>query len=483
MKLTKELAAAELARRSLTDFVRVVRPDLSTTAFHRRYYRTLDAFAGGKIRRLIVSIPPQHGKSSGSSVLLPAYLLGIRPETKIALASYNLQLASRFNRQIQQTIDSEAYAAVFPDTRLARPGARDRHTIRTHEAFELVGKAGGLLSVGRDGTLTGNPVDVFILDDLYKNAMEAHSPLVRDNVWAWYNSVVRTRLHNRSQELIVFTRWHEDDLIGRIARHERIVPLEEDPPETPPDEETWYSLNFEAIKRSPPTRLDPRLPGEALWPERHSPALLDRKRRFDPLMFEAMYQGCPSSREGLLYGDRFQTYETLPDGLVKRGNYTDTADCGEDCLCSICYATDREGIVYVTDVLYTPQSMEATEPAVADMLLRNGTLQARIESNNGGRGFARAVKRLAPGVRIEWFHQSANKESRILTYAPAVLERIRMPPAWNLRWPAFHDDLVTFRRVFRSNRRDDAADALTGIAETEEANTDAKNIRAYGFRN
>ena len=111
MKLTKEMAAAELARRSLTDFVRVVRPDLSTTAFHRRYYRTLDAFAGGKIRRLIVSIPPQHGKSSGSSVLLPAYLLGIRPETKIALASYNLQLASRFNRQIQQTIDSAAYAA------------------------------------------------------------------------------------------------------------------------------------------------------------------------------------------------------------------------------------------------------------------------------------------------------------------------------------------------------------------------------------
>ena len=482
MKLTKEMAAAELARRSLTDFARIVRPDLSMTAFHRRYYRTLDAFARGAIRRLIVSIPPQHGKSSGASVLLPAYLLGIRPETKIALASYNLQLASRFNRQIQQTIDSVAYSAVFPRTRLARSRVRDRNTLRTAEAFELVDAPGGLLSVGRDGTLTGNPVDVFILDDLYKNAMEAHSPVIRDNIWTWYNSVVRTRLHNRSQELIVFTRWHEDDLIGRIARHEKIVPLED---ATSPDseDEAWYSLNFEAIKQTPPTRIDPRTQGEALWPERHSPALLDRKRRFDPLLFEAMYQGRPSSHEGLLYGNRFRTYETLPDCPVKRGNYTDTADCGEDALCSICYVTDREGIVYITDVLYTPQSMEATEPAVADMLQRNRTVVARIESNNGGRGFARAVKRLVPGVRIEWFHQSANKESRILTYAPAVLERIRMPRSWNLRWPAFHDDLVTFRRIFRSNRRDDAADALTGIAETEETNAGEKNIRAFGFRN
>ena len=274
MKLTKETAAAELARRSLTDFVRVVRPDLTPTAFHRRYYRTLDLFAKGRIRRLIVSIPPQHGKSSGASVMLPAYLLGIRPETKIALASYNVQLASRFNRQIQRTIDSSAYAAVFPRTRLKQSRTRHRNTLRTSEAFELVGAAGSLLSVGRDGSLTGNPVDVFILDDLYKNAMEANSPLIRDNIWTWYNSVVRTRLHNRSQELIVFTRWHEDDLIGRIAAHEKIVSLDALPPSPDTPEDTWFHLNFEAIKRTPPSRIDPRRPGEALWPERHSPELL-----------------------------------------------------------------------------------------------------------------------------------------------------------------------------------------------------------------
>ena len=95
--------------------------------------------------------------------------------------------------------------------------------------MEIVGRDGGLLSVGREGSLTGNRVDCFILDDLYKDAMEANSPLVRENCWDWYTSVVRTRMHNASSELIVFTRWHDEDLIRRAApsravcRHARVV--------------------------------------------------------------------------------------------------------------------------------------------------------------------------------------------------------------------------------------------------------------------
>ena len=99
MLLSKRQAAAELARRSLCDFARVCQPAIRLTPFHRTYYNTLDRFAHGQIRRLIVSVPPQHGKSLGSSVLLPAYLLGIAPQTRIALASYNLRLASRFNHR------------------------------------------------------------------------------------------------------------------------------------------------------------------------------------------------------------------------------------------------------------------------------------------------------------------------------------------------------------------------------------------------
>lgn len=465
---TPRQAAEELARRSLSDFARTMIPALDLTPFHRSYYDTLDRFARGEIRRLIVSIPPQHGKSLGSSVLLPAYLLGRQPDRRIALASYNLRLASRFNRQIQRLMDASAYRSIFPRTRLKRSSAKDRGTLRTAEEFELVGSRGGLLSVGRDGALTGRPVDVFILDDLYKNAQEANSPLVRDHAWDWYNAVVKTRLHNDSQELLVFTRWHEDDLIGRIAAREPITDINE-VGQRPAGPSSWLRLNFEAVKQGSPTSADPRRQGEPLWPARHSSELLEQKRRLDPMLFETMYQGNPSSAEGVLYGDRFATYDKLPERTIKKGNYTDTADSGEDYLCSVCYETGTDDTIYITDVLYTPLGMEATEPLVAAMLQRNGTRTARIESNNGGRGFARAVAKLCPQTRIEWFHQYRNKEARVLSNATEVAARIRMPEDWHRRWSEFYGDVVSFRRLFRSNRRDDAPDVLTGIVETESA--------------
>ena len=482
MLLSKRQAAAELARRSLCDFARVCQPAIRLTPFHRTYYNTLDRFAHGQIRRLIVSVPPQHGKSLGSSVLLPAYLLGIAPQTRIALASYNLRLASRFNRRVQRLMSEPAYRDVFPATRLKTSSAKQPNVIRTSDEFELIGAPGGLLSVGREGALTGNPVDVFILDDLYKDAAEANSPLIRDHAWEWYNAVVKTRLHNDSRELIVFTRWHEDDLIGRIAAHEPVLELtaSSESYNGKMQAEQWLHLNFEAVKQSPPTPSDPRKPGEALWPERHGIRLLEQKRRLDPLLFETMYQGHPAVREGLLYGNNFKTYDRLPEDTVRRANYTDTADTGEDYLCSVCYETGTDDTIYITDVLYTPLGMEATEPLVAAMLQRNGTRTARIESNNGGRGFARAVAKLCPQTRIEWFHQYRNKEARVLSNATEVAARIRMPEDWHRRWSEFYGDVVSFRRLFRSNRRDDAPDVLTGIVETESAGP-GKCIRAVGF--
>ena len=99
--------------------------------------------------------------------------------------------------------------------------------------------------------------------------------------------------------------------------------------------------------------------------------------------------------------------------------------------------------------------------------MRNDTRRSIIESNNGGRGFARAVGRLVPKVRIEWFHQSGNKEARILSNSATVLHLVRMPRGWHLRWPEFYAHLTTYKRLFRANRHDDAADAITGIVERE----------------
>ena len=477
----------EWARRSLAAFAATVRPDVEWTPFHRAYYRLLDAFAEGRIRRMMVSVPPQHGKSFGASVLLPAYLLGRDPRIRIAVASYSFSLAGRFGQQVQRLMSEGSYRTVFPATLIKGTGPRvqqERTARRTAQEFDCVGFGGGLKAVGRTGSLTGDRVDVLVADDLYKDALEAHSPLVRERIWEWYHAVARTRLHDASRELLIGTRWHEDDLIGRLKRTERVVELSEWGQTEGVPTGTWVAVSFEALKTGPPTELDPREEGEALWPGRHSAGWLAQRRSADPTLFEALFQGNPVVREGLLYGD-FGTYAALPAGLLRRANYTDTADTGEDRLCSICYAAAEDGLCYVTDVVYTSRPMEETEAAVAAMLERNGTTLAQVESNNGGRGFGRAVERRLreAGVRgctLRLFHQRGNKEARILTHAATVVRQVRMPEDWRVRWPEFAADVCGFRRVFRANAHDDGPDALTGIVETELAPRGGR-ILAGGF--
>ena len=455
---------------TFTDFATAIYPFLEVQPFHAVYYRALEAFARGDIRRLIITMPPQHGKSVGATTLLPSYMLGLDPDIRIAIASYSGSLASRFNRRVQRILESREYAELFPETTI-KQGSKPANYIRTADEVEIIGHEGALLSVGREGSLTGNRVDCFILDDLYKDAMEANSPIIRENCWEWYTSVVRTRMHNLSRELIVFTRWHEEDLIGTITRKEPCRELLSFSDLEEVKENEWLYLNFEALKASPPSEIDPRALGEALWEERHSASLLQQKRKLDTLRFECMYQGHPSSREGLLYGDSFAEYDTLPREIVRYGNYTDTADTGDDYLCSICYAVDADGLIYICDVVYSREPMEVTERMVAEMLNRNRTRIASIESNNGGRGFARAVQRLASATKVEWFHQSGNKEARILSHSATALHLLRFPKGWQSRWYELYNHLTTYRRTFHANRWHDAADVVTGIVERESRDT------------
>ena len=463
-----------------SDFSKNVYPFLELETFHSTYYKVLEMFAQGGIRKLIVTMPPQHGKSVGASTLLPAYMLGLNPDLRIAIASYSAALASKFNRRVQRIIDSSEYSEMFSKTRIKSAGRQGPY-IRTSDEVEIIDCEGGLLSVGREGSLTGNRVDCFILDDLYKDAMEANSPLVRENCWEWYTSVVRTRMHNNSQELIVFTRWHEEDLIGMLTRLEPCVELREWTDVDRVPDGGWLHLHFEAIKSGQPTVIDPRRAGEALWSERQSVELLEAKRRLDPMRFETMYQGRPTSRGGLLYGDGFSEWDTLPDHIVRRANYTDTADLGDDYLCSVSYAVDADGVVYVLDVVYSREPMEVTEHLVADMLQRSEVRSALIESNNGGRGFARAVQRLVPRVKVDWFHQSANKQARILSHSATVVHNIRFPRGWTQRWPDMYAHLMGYRRDFNSNRWHDAADVLTGIIEQEAVFEKPAKICRFGF--
>ncbi len=467
---------AEQARRSQEQFTIYTMPKNKDGSsrffagqFHRSYYSVLDLFYKGLITKLMITVPPQHGKSEGSTRRLPARMIGQDSSLKIAIASYASTQARRFGRDINRIIDSREYMGLYNDVKLSKSKLHDvsSDAIRTSEEFEIIdneGRAtdGNIKLVGRNTSLTGNPVDKLIIDDLYKDAGEGNSPIIRQNCIDWYNTTAESRLHNDSQQLIVFTRWHEEDLIGYLESKEEVRTLSS-LDEVDQDFKGWYKINYEAIKTGEPTELDPRAKGEALWPERHSVEKLEKTRARDPEIFECLYQGNPESREGQLYGP-FKTYNTLP---VHNGvyNYTDTADTGQDYLCSINYAKGQDGFAYVTDILYTQEPMEKTEQWTIDLLNKGQVSRADIESNNGGRSFARVVKEKVNRTVIKWFHQSGNKESRIYSNSSMVQEKIIFPSDWSVRWPEFYNHVTRFKKMFKANKHDDATDTLTGIVE------------------
>ena len=446
---------------SLLAFTKATMPTFAPADFHKQYYSILTRFANKEFNKLMVFMPPQHGKSEGSTRRLPAFILGREPDTKIAIVSYSAPKARKFNREIQRVIDSDEYREIFPETRL---NAKNITTIagswlRNADECEIVGHRGGFKTVGVGGPLTGEPVDVLIMDDIYKDAKSAWSATIRESIADWYDTVAETRLHNESQQLIVFTRWHEEDLAG--------VLLEKQGEFNESNPNGWVVVTYPAIKIGEPTEFDTRNDGAALWPERHSLEKLKQIEQRNPQVFQSLYQQNPKPFEGLMYNN-FRTYDVMPVESGRMKNYTDTADTGDDWLCSICYF-ETATACYITDVLYTKKPMEFTESETARMLVANNVNDAVIESNNGGRGFMRNVEqnvRKLGNFQMRFIPktQHLNKDVRIFTHSAELQNILVFPSNWERRFPEFAHDLKGYRKEGR-NQHDDCADAATGIVE------------------
>ena len=440
---------------------------------------------------------PTHN-SEGSSRKLPAFMLGLDPDRKICIGSYAATIARDFNRDVQRIIDTPRYRELFPGTYLngSNVVTMANTYLRNSDVIEMVGRKGSLRVVGRGGSLTSKTVDVSILDDVYKDYAEGNSPIVRAAAWKWYTTVVRTRLHNNSQELIVFTRWHDDDLIGRIEKSGEIIiditcwaDLQNIPPGA------WVRINFEAIKTGEPTEIDPREPGAALWEGRHSKLKLEGQKALDPVQFQCLYQGNPGSAEGRLY-QPFKTWVEKSDygTYIRSGAYIDVADEGDDLLFAATYdvykspnlffneQTKRmEPILYalITDMEMTDENTDVTTVTVPAMINRNGTQKVWVESNNGGAGYEKVIKKKVRAM-TDPFYQGGNKESRIITASAMVNQCIIMPFGWETRYKAVYDHVTGFLRKFDANTHDDPEDGLTGIYEKEIADG---NIQPYAHAN
>lgn len=296
--ISPQKAKIELSKRHFKDFIAFTKPDYVFNWHHDALCDKMDQFAKGKIRKLMVFMPPQHGKSQLTTRHFPAYLLGIHPKTKVVVCSYSATLAQAFNRDIQRIVDDIPYHQVFPGTILSESNVTTNahgNYLRNADIFETVGHRGFVKTVGVGGSLTGTPIDVGIIDDPFKDREEAMSIRIRDKVHSWFTDVFRTRLHNNSQELLIMTRWDEDDLAGRILRVEN----------------DWDVLTFQAIKERE-TPGDPRVIGEALWPERHSLERILSIKEISPFTFSSLYQQEPKPSSEALVLPEWDEYEEEP---------------------------------------------------------------------------------------------------------------------------------------------------------------------------
>ena len=471
-----------LGERNLLSFTRHTLPSFAPAPFHIAYYEVLTRFDMGEIKKLMITMPPQHGKSEGATRRLPAFVLGQDPDKRIAIVSYNAIKARKFNRELQRIMDDDRYYELFPQTLLAgqasyqEQGRRSRNYARNSDECEIVGYQGSFKTIGVGGSLTGEPVDMLIMDDLYKDASSAWSPVIRQNVADWYDTVASTRLHNDSQQLLVFTRWHMEDLAGRLLEQEGVY----DPIENP---QGWLLVSFPAIQNRPPSEQDPRAEGEPLWPERHSlEKLLEIKGR-SPTVFESLYQQNPQPSQGLMY-EEFTCYTDLPSRSYSVA-YIDAADSGADYLCALFYKEAEDGN-YITDVLYTKDPMEVTETTLTYMLQQHQVERCHIESNNGGNLFVSNLQQRSWDTgnrltRFNPFHQNQNKTARIFAASASVQKLIKMPLDWKKRFPKFARDLTGYLRV-GTNAHDDAPDALTGSIECRQPPKRVSVAEMFGVR-
>ena len=296
----------EFARSFLIDFIKYTYNEYSIQWFHRLICDNMDKLFRGEINRLMLFVPPQHGKTEITSRRFPAFCLGRNPDARIAVCTYSADLASRINRQIQRIIDEPSYVELFSNTKLNTKNVvtdSKSQFVRNADEFEIVGHRGSLKSVGIGGALTGNAVDIAIIDDPVKDAMEGQSATDRNRKWEWYNEVLSTRLHNDSKIMLTMTRWHEDDLAGRILAHEA---------------EKWTVISLPYIKDCYTIAEDMRSDGEALWADRHSADKAKQMKSNSERTYASLLQQRPAPLEGGLFKrDAWKLWDVLPTRIDK----------------------------------------------------------------------------------------------------------------------------------------------------------------------
>ena len=265
------LEAREKANANFLDFAKYVWPEMIIGEHHRRIAQKLDEVVAGKCKRLMIAMPPRHGKSQMGSYLFPAFLMGKNPQSKLIVGSHTAELAQRFGRMIRNLVDDDRYKDVFPDMTLSADSkAAGRWNTR---------QGGEAFFIGKGGAMTGRGGDVVILDDIL-DEQDAVSETAMENTWEWYTSGPRQRLQPNGSIIVINTRWKTDDLSGRLLRQQGQLKADQ-----------WDILEFPAILPS----------GGPLWPEYWALEELEKvKMSIGLKKWNAQWQQQPTNDDGAI---------------------------------------------------------------------------------------------------------------------------------------------------------------------------------------
>lgn len=447
--------AVKKARRDFWSFCCLLYPEFykDTRPYLKDLCTTLQAFYEDEIKKqiLIINMPPRHGKTF-TARLFVLWVFGQDPRTKIITGSYNQILSGLFAQQTRdgilvenEGVKQEYFHDIFPDTFIKQGDAAKGF-------WSLDGsEEKNYLATSPGGTSTGIGANFVIVDDIIKNNEEASNELVKDKHWEWYNNTLVQRMERPRKQILIMTRWASDDLVGKMI-------------DKKPDK--CHVITYKAVNEDKTMLCD-----EIMNYQEYQDVISEMGAD----IASANYQQEPIDLKGRLYTS-FKTYEHLP--VDETGNslfegiysYTDTADEGADYLCTIIWGVYLKE-AYILDVYYTKEGMEITEPETAKRLYEFKVNRSRIESNNGGSGFARNVIRILEEIynsnftTVKWFHQSKNKKARILSNATWVMNHVYYPVNWKDKWPEYHNSMIKYQRE-GENKHDDAQDTTTGVAET-----------------
>lgn len=451
--LLQQQLKIELSRREFWQYCKLTSPDFYSNdrAFLHDLADKLQWFVEEAEQQImVVNMPPRHGKSRTATKFVQWLFGKYGIDKKVMTGSYNETLSGTFAKAVRDVIAEKptegilTYGDIFPDTKI-------KYGEAAAQKWSLEGsQQANYLATSPTGTATGFGCNIMIIDDLIKNSEEAYNESVLQKQIDWFNNTMLSRTENDFKIIIIMTRWSTKDLAGYVlANYDNVV-----------------HINYKAVQD------DGAMLCEAILSYKDYKI---KTKNMNKDIVLANYQQEPIDVKGRLYS-HIKTYTDIPrdskgNNLFKYIlNYTDTADTGGDYLCSICYGM-YESTYYILDVLYTKEPMEVTEPATAQMLTNNNVGNALIESNNGGRGFSRNVIRELKSLgnthtKIQWFFQSKNKTSRILSNSTGVMQNVLFPVNWEDRWPDFAEAIRKYQKEGK-NAHDDAPDALTGVYEND----------------